>query len=54
MAHGRLSEAHKNYVLVNIPSYHLRAVDGDHELQMRIGCGSLETKTPLLASRISA
>lgn len=45
-------QAHKKYVLVNIPSYHLRAVDGDHELQMRIGCGSLETKTPLLASRI--
>lgn len=45
-------QAHKKYVLVNIPSYHLRAVDGDQELQMRIGCGSLETKTPLLASRI--
>ena len=43
---------HRKYVLVNIPSFHLRAVDQDSVLEMKIGCGSLETKTPLLTSRI--
>lgn len=43
---------HRKYVLVNIPSLHLVAVDGDRTETMRIGCGSLKTKTPLLASRI--
>jgi murein L,D-transpeptidase YcbB/YkuD len=43
---------HAKYVLVNIPSFHLRAIDGDEELEMRIGCGSTETKTPLLTSYI--
>lgn len=43
---------HSKYILVNIPSMHLRAVDGDKELTMRIGCGALKTKTPLLASNI--
>lgn len=43
---------HKKYVLVNIPSLHLLAVDGDNTLTMRIGCGSLKTKTPLLSSTI--
>ena len=40
------------YVLVNIPSMHLVAVDGEKQLSMRIGLGSMETKTPLLNSRI--
>lgn len=43
---------HEKYVLVNIPSLHLRAVDGGKAITMRIGCGSLKTKTPLLASNI--
>lgn len=40
------------YVLVNIPSYRLRAVDGDKSITMRVGVGTLETKTPLLTSNI--
>ncbi len=40
------------YVEVNIPSFSLRAVDGDSLLIMRIGCGTLENKTPLLAGLI--
>lgn len=42
----------KKYVLVNIPSYALYAVNGSDTLTMRIGCGSLKTKTPLLFSRL--
>lgn len=45
-------QKHKKYVLVNIPSFHLMAVDGEDTLSMRIGCGSYETKTPLLSSAI--
>lgn len=45
-------ERHKRYVLVNIPSFHLVAVDANDTLSMRIGCGSYETKTPLLSSVI--
>ena len=41
---------HQKYVLVNIPSFHLMAVDEADTLLMRIGCGSNETKTPLLNS----
>lgn len=40
------------YVMVNIPSFHLMAVDGSDTLAMRVGCGTFETKTPLLTSRI--
>lgn len=43
---------HDKYVLVNIPSFHLRAVDGSQNIEMRIGCGSFDTKTPLLTSAI--
>lgn len=43
---------HQKYILVNLPSYHLEAVDGDQVLSMRIGCGSLKTKTPLLQSKV--
>lgn len=45
-------EMHSKYVVVNIPSFHLYAVDGDSVLSMRIGCGSQKTKTPLLSSNI--
>lgn len=42
------------YVVVNIPSYNLRAVDKEHNetLSMRVGCGTVSHKTPLLSSRI--
>lgn len=43
---------HNKYVLVNIPSYHLLAIDKDDTLSMRIGCGATKTKTPLLNSYI--
>lgn len=45
-------QQYAKYVLVNIPSFRLKAVDGDSVLGMRIGCGTQETKTPLLTSRI--
>lgn len=45
-------QRYKKYVLLNIPSYRLRAVDGDKELTMRVGCGTQNTKTPLLSSWI--
>lgn len=43
---------HKKYVMVNLPSFHLEAIDHSDTLTMRIGCGSFKTKTPLLTSRI--
>lgn len=41
-------------VVVNIPSYSLRALDraSGEELNLRIGCGTVEHKTPLLSSLI--
>ncbi len=45
-------EQHSKYVLVNIPSFHLDAIDGDSVLTMRMVCGTLETKRPILTSRI--
>ena len=45
-------ELHKKYVMVNLPSFHLMAIDGEDTLSMRIGCGSNETKTPLLTSSL--
>lgn len=45
-------ENYRKYVIVNIPSFHLQAINGDDTLTMKIGCGSLETKTPLLTSQI--
>lgn len=44
---------HKKYVLLNIPSQELDAIDGDNKLSMRVVCGSQKTKTPLLQSYIS-
>lgn len=44
---------HDKYVLVNLPSLHLTAVDKDRALSMRIGCGAVKTKTPLLSSFIA-
>lgn len=49
----RVSQHPENkYVLVNIPSFQLRAVDADTVFEMRIGCGKMSTKTPLLSSYI--
>lgn len=48
-------EVYDKYVVVNIPSYCLRAVDNNNKnslLTMRVGCGTLDHKTPLLVSRI--
>ncbi len=42
----------KKYVLVNIPAFKLYAVCPDSTLEMRIGCGTVKTKTPLLNSEI--
>lgn len=40
------------YIIVNIPAYHLYAYSNESVLDMRIGCGSMKTKTPLLSSAI--
>lgn len=42
------------YVIVNIPSYCLRAVDKEYNemLSMRVGCGTIDHKTPMLTSSI--
>lgn len=42
----------RKHVSVNIPSYSLRAVDGDSVLSMRVCCGAKKTKTPLLSSSL--
>ena len=39
-------------VVVNIPSYHLYAYCPDSIMTMKVGCGTLHTKTPLLNSKI--
>lgn len=41
------------YVEVNIPSFSLRAVNKENVLPMRVGCGTLKNKTPLLTSKIT-
>lgn len=46
-------ESHRKYIITNIPSFRLRAVDGSKVLLMRMGCGSIKTKTPVLCSRIT-
>ena len=43
-------ENQEKYVVVNIPSYHLYAYSSDTVLSMKIGCGTMKTKTPLLNS----
>ena len=37
---------------MNIPAFRLYATDGDSTLTMRVGCGAVKTKTPLLTSKI--
>lgn len=46
-------DSYDKYVIVNIPSYCLRAVEKNEVLTMRIGCGTIEHKTPLLTSWIT-
>jgi murein L,D-transpeptidase YcbB/YkuD len=45
-------ENHEKYVVVNIPSFNLYAVDKEKTIHMRIGCGAVKTKTPLLTSKV--
>lgn len=45
-------ENERKYVEVNVPSYSVRAVDGKDIFTMRMACGAVKHKTPLLASRI--
>lgn len=46
-------QAGQLYVLVNVAAYHLWAVSPDTIVDMRVGCGALGTKTPLLTSHIT-
>ena len=46
-------DAKGRMVLVNIPAQQLWAVGGDSALSMKICCGAVLTKTPLLCSEIS-
>ena len=50
--HPHTPADYEKYIMVNIPSYELLGVDGDSTLEMRIVCGSRDTKTPLLHSEI--
>lgn len=43
---------YKKYVVVNIPSFELRAVDNGNVQAMNICCGEINFKTPLLSSWI--
>ena len=44
---------HNKYVVVNIPSYELIAVDGNDVQEMKVVNGNIKTKTPLLNSHIT-
>lgn len=46
------ADAYRKYVIVNIPSFDLRAVDNGNVQTMNICCGEVKYKTPLLASWI--
>lgn len=46
-------ESLRRYVEVNIPSYSLRAADADSVMTMRVVCGAIRHKSPLLSSRIT-
>lgn len=45
-------EQNPKYVLVNIPSFRLWGVGGDTVLTMKVVCGAVRTKSPLLTSKI--
>ena len=40
----------EKYVIVNVAAFHLWGVSPDTVIDMRVGCGALKTKTPLLNS----
>jgi len=44
--------SYEKYVLVNVPSFTLRAVKGAETLSMRVAVGTTDNKTPLLSSSI--
>ena len=46
------ADAYRKYIIVNIPSFDLRAVDNGNVQTMNICCGEVKYKTPLLASWI--
>ena len=50
--HGVYPQLHDKYVLVNVPTQQLEAVEKNDRITMRIALGSMETKTPLLNGRI--
>ena len=43
----------EKYVVVNVPAFHLWAVAPDSVVDMRVVCGNVKTKTPLLSSQVS-
>ena len=43
-------ERESKYILVNIPAFRLYAVEEDSIISMKVGCGKIGTKTPLLNS----
>ena len=49
--HQPIAEQGKR-IIVNIPAFHLYAYGPEGNLDMRVVCGSVNTKTPLLASNI--
>ena len=46
-------EQGQKYIVVNVPAFHLWAVGPDSVVDMRVACGAVKTKTPLLSSKIS-
>lgn len=46
----RRPDMKEKFVLVNVPAYHLWAVSPDTVVDMRVVCGALKTRTPLLTS----
>ena len=48
--HSDIPDREKKYVVVNIPSFTLYGYDGDSLMTMKIGCGKLTTRTPLIHS----
>lgn len=45
-------EEYDKYVIVNIPACILRAVNGKKSIEMRVGVGTIDHKTPMLSSFI--
>ena len=43
----------EKHVIVNVPAFHLWAVAPDSIVEMRVVCGNVKTKTPLLSSQIN-